>query len=412
MKLGKKNIDNFDCIAIGLILHTIGEIFFISSKPICYTFCALGIIFPLIGFLMSSKDREIVGVPRIILFSYTCWNIITVLRPILAGDFDKQSFSPITPYMVLSFFVPLFATLKYNRQVVFKKILNYNMFCGIIGFLLAMVFSKELLLSNMVDMSYEEYQEYVDLVNIPATFLLISSTSILFNSFLSKKLKFIAWSSFVLGFIVMSIGARRSGLVNYLILIVFQIIVYFKRKDIKFKSLKLVAILGILFLATFYIANNLETLFPLLRSRVDEDSRSGVEDYFYASFNGKTSDWIFGRGLTGTYFCPFFADVNRNIIETGYLNIILKGGLLSLFFYLYLLGYAFFNGLFRSKNVFIKGLSLYILLHIIILIPFGIPFYSYEFFILWVAVVCCFSKSLRILSDKEVNNILVIRKIR
>ena len=60
------------------------------------------------------------------------------------------------------------------------------------------------------------------------------------------------------------------------------------------------------------------------------------------SFTG-VEEWLFGRGMDGTYRSPSVAELdtmNRRGIETGYLNIILHGGLFLLFPYIIILLYS------------------------------------------------------------------------
>lgn len=68
------------------------------------------------------------------------------------------------------------------------------------------------------------------------------------------------------------------------------------------------------------------------------------------------NDWLLGRGMSGTYKSPSAAadDVaNRSLIETGYLHLILKGGILLLIPYLIILINSVYKGFFRQRiNIF------------------------------------------------------------
>ena len=69
-------------------------------------------------------------------------------------------------------------------------------------------------------------------------------------------------------------------------------------------------------------------------------------------------DWIVGRGINGDTYCPNVqgdAITNyRNVIETGYLQTILKGGVISLGLFLLIAIPAIIHGLFYSKICFQK----------------------------------------------------------
>jgi hypothetical protein len=76
----------------------------------------------------------------------------------------------------------------------------------------------------------------------------------------------------------------------------------------------------------------------------------------------KTEDWVIGRGMLGQYYCPGVDEATfqnsytdyRNMIETDYLNIILKGGLISLGLVLLITIPAAIKGIFYSKTYFQK----------------------------------------------------------
>lgn len=69
-----------------------------------------------------------------------------------------------------------------------------------------------------------------------------------------------------------------------------------------------------------------------------------------------TKDWIIGKGVVGEYYCPTGAteDGYRQVIETDYLQIILKGGIISLGLLFLIAIPAIFKGLFYSKIYFQK----------------------------------------------------------
>ena len=139
---------------------------------------------------------------------------------------------------------------------------------------------------------------------------------------------------------------------------------------------------------------------------MNEDTRTGVETMFLKSFEGKTLDWLVGRGINGTYYCPIFKEVNRGIIETGYLYIILKGGIVNLALYVYFLLYSAYLGFFRSKNMLTKAMAFYLLVHFILLKPWGIPSFSIEYVVVWIFVLFCQSETWRMKSDTVIKGYL------
>jgi hypothetical protein len=139
---------------------------------------------------------------------------------------------------------------------------------------------------------------------------------------------------------------------------------------------------------------------------MSENTRTGVENLFFKSFDGKTLDWIIGRGIGGTYYCPINDSNYRTTIETGYLYIILKGGLVSLALFLYLLLYSAYLGFFRSRNMLTKAMASYLVIHVILLVPFGLPAFSIEYIFVWICVMYCQSETWRMKSDTFINGYL------
>lgn len=168
----------------------------------------------------------------------------------------------------------------------------------------------------------------------------------------------------------------------------------------------------IIFVAVFLAAiaslsvSNVKTpaMFNFLLDRGEEDTRSGVEDYMYADMS--QADWIIGKGIKGKYYCPVVDNVNdaegagyRDNIETGYLQIILKGGILSLGLILLMLFPAVYKGLFKSKNVLSKAAALWIFLWIVYLYPTGGLVFNMSYVLVWISVGICYSDKIRNLSD-------------
>ncbi|MGN6296807.1 MAG: hypothetical protein ACTHM7_08505, partial [Ginsengibacter sp.] len=105
---------------------------------------------------------------------------------------------------------------------------------------------------------------------------------------------------------------------------------------------------GLLYATSIYNINN-NKLLNFIAQRGEEDTRTGVELYFYNDMHAK--DWMIGRGINGEYYCPNIdLDTDyRSLIETGYLQIILKGGLVRLILLLLILVPAVILGLFFSN---------------------------------------------------------------
>ena len=152
-----------------------------------------------------------------------------------------------------------------------------------------------------------------------------------------------------------------------------------------------------------------DSFFSLIVERAEADTRSGVERSFYKYFSSQ-ADWLFGRGLLGTYYDEIFGE-QRFSIETGYLFIILRAGLLYLIPYVMLLMVSGIKGYFKSNNLFIKSIAIFMLMSVLELYPWGYPTFSFKFFIIWLGVIMCNSKYFLSMSDQEIQNVLFVKPI-
>jgi hypothetical protein len=161
----------------------------------------------------------------------------------------------------------------------------------------------------------------------------------------------------------------------------------------------------------FVMSMQEHSMFSFLAERSEEDTRTGVEVWMYADMS--STDWIIGKGIKGKYYCPIVDNVNdaegggyRDNIETGYLQIILKGGIVNLALLLLTFIPAVYKGLFKSKNVLSKASALWILLWIIYLYPSGGVVFSMNYVLVWIAVGICYSEKIRNLPEMTVKNYL------
>jgi hypothetical protein len=134
--------------------------------------------------------------------------------------------------------------------------------------------------------------------------------------------------------------------------------------------------------------------------RFGEDTRSPVHAlYFYDFQNSPRSDWIMGRGMNGTYYYNIVEDsltgelfVYRPVIETGYLNMMLKGGLVYDILILLVLIPGIVKGL-KSKQFLGTACALFLLTYLIYLYSGG-PLSSLtpRTLLFWFCISICYRK--------------------
>lgn len=102
------------------------------------------------------------------------------------------------------------------------------------------------------------------------------------------------------------------------------------------------------------------------------DTRTFLLEELSEDFDLK--DWVIGRGALGVYYSPFFESIYltqddgdwmfRPTNEIGYLHLVLKSGLIGVGGYLFVFILAFTKAIF-SKDRFVFGVSIVIIIHIV-----------------------------------------------
>ena len=175
---------------------------------------------------------------------------------------------------------------------------------------------------------------------------------------------------------------------------------FYDKKSSKF--LQVIGAIVTVAVCFFIFTNNQDSFFSILTERGMEDSRSIVEQNMIADMHGW--DWIVGRGLFGEYYDPMF-EMNRPDIETGYLALILKGGVIYLFCFVGVLLSSAYKGLFKSRNLFVKAFAVIMIMAVIDLYPFGWPKFNFHYFTVWIGVYICNKSAYRALTDSQIYNL-------
>lgn len=160
--------------------------------------------------------------------------------------------------------------------------------------------------------------------------------------------------------------ARRTVLATYIIGICF----YFIGKTLStnnflYKILLFIAFTTLLAIVYYLIIQYGETLFPTLAGRIQDDTRSGVElEVLYIL--EQPVNFLTGLGMNSYYYSEYIQEM-RDGCETGYLNMMMKGGIIYLVLYYFLCIPAIIGLLLkRQKNIQMWHLGLYLILVLVV----------------------------------------------
>ena len=331
---------------------------------------------------------------QFLFFIYFIWQLYILERGGLTFNFKTFVTTLLEPSGYLTYLAPLIVLFPANLNF-YKKLFEIIFVAGIIFLCIDTLFIKYL-----IDRSFETQNviEVFAILSIPSGFFLLTYK---YHSFRKN----IIMVGVMIISLLFSIYKGRRGLstitLGILISIYFMYLIETKRKIAVLYFSVLFIILGAFkFSDNYRLGQNKLLSFMLQRGEVD--TRTGVELYFYADMD--PTDWIIGKGFSGKYFCPNVdrdqVTNYRNYIETGYLNIILRGGIVSLTLYLLILFPAAVLGLFLSKNMLSKAAGIWIIISILELYPTSIAGFDLNFLIVWICVGIGYSKQVRNLTDQ------------
>ena len=378
----------FATISLYYIYTNVGPFFL--SKSLIYIGCIL-IITLLVYFFSKCKGQRlwsfIDGDIKIVLIFLFLWCFITAFRGILQElSFRGFVLIFVENNRILCYLTPLFLLIPFN-ECTLKKLKKWG-FINLFVFLIINIYfirifsaQSEADVVQNSDISIQHYISIAQLLPKGICFLAFYFIAGYFTKY--EKRCFCVF--LVLAMLAPLLMGRRSAAATVLLIIGLFII-----EKIRYNKLYLFAFLFLCYiLYSLFVAHEtaIENMFPMLFSRLYDDTRTWLENEFYRSFRNDTISWIIGRGSLGTFQSYEYG--NRSLVETGYLDMILHGGILLLISYVYVLFMGFIRGFFMSRNKLINGMALFLLANIFLLYPGGHMALDFQAICIWLSVACC-----------------------
>lgn len=366
------------------------------------------IVYMIFFFKAQLKSIKNIKNFKILFIGYFIWILITVVRG-LSLDIRILGRAFSNPEFVLLCFLPIMAFIP-KTVFNFKTINRFLLISNFIYLLFIVGFYKTFLL----DLNGYEF--------ISKRFVYANSFLLLTFGYQNRKNKaFVLFCYFFSIFISLFLARRAqvfylgaSGMFSWMLYVL-----YYKRKYI-LVNIALIMVListGIIYNVDQIFENNFSTLM----ARIDENTRDTIEEDFQNDMD--TGNYIFGKGINGKFKTTLDIDTDyegdtrsrddlnyRYGIETGYLNTILKGGILKLFFETLIMLLALFFGFFKSNNLYTKACATFILLYLLVLYPENASAFTFRYLLVWFAVGVCLEKEIRKLNNINFYNIFYASK--
>lgn len=395
---------SFNLFCLGLITYTVGyaptmcTVKAISGSTLQGIQIA-GLVILFTGFFglvkFRQEDKYIEGVLKALLV----YGLIVVARGI---KFDPDSLKTVLfdpDYTIFVYLVPM--VLLFPRKLeLYKRLFYFLTLYGIIFLIFCAIFWDILLTPD-----WRNWEAQYDM----DCFFLYFAFPAIFNLFVyvfqKKQRNIFLFIVTFLSIYLTIYRARRGAIlmnVTALLGILMVYLIYTKRTF----WIIFLSVFFTLFMSVFMSNVKLPSMFDNLQQRGDDDTRTGVELAMKADMN--PVQWAFGKGLGGTYYCPLVIDdpnnltFQRRVIETGYLQIILNGGILYLILVGMILFPAVYKGLFKSQNTFTKGAAIFILLWIFYQYPRIVTGFNMYYIEIWIAAGICLSEKIRNMTDNTI----------
>lgn len=215
---------------------------------------------------------------------------------------------------------------------------------------------------------------------------------------------------------------NRAGvmriLISYLIVIIYYVITSLK---INKKLIKIVVFFIILLPFYFlYLGINGKNVF-------EDISGNQAEDYSQADLSADTrtflyyevfqdlkfnNAFVFGKGIDGGYSSEIFQTFSRSTVEVGFLQILLKTGIVGFLAYFAMLFSAIFKALGKSKSIFMKCLGLLLSSYVLMLFLENVIAFNLLNVSIWLVVGMCHSSVLLSLNDEEIKKLYSNIKVK
>lgn len=394
----------YSLLWISIIIYSLGFLSYVSERFIGQ----LSLMIMIIGlagigysFFKLSKINISSGYLRVVFALFMLWQMFIIMRGIQNFNFQMLLNLLFSPYYFLHYLVPLIILIPANIFFA-KRTFNFFVILSLLLFVVFILFMNEMLYTNL---NFSEQAIWT--LGTGGGFLLLTW------SYQNFKIRFIAFMTVLLSLFIATVMARRNIMLTFSNYLIFSVLIILLSSSHSFRSkaLILTAVIFVSVIGFSVFLSYEDQLFNRISGHMTENTR----DFVYAAFfkDMSTKDLIIGRGFIGEYYCPG-VDPNKDtrfLIEGGYLQTILKGGVVSLVLFLFIAIPAAYLGIIRSKNILSKASGTIVLLWLIDMFPWGMPAINIRYILVWTCIGICYSKAIRNLTEAEIRNSLKLFSI-
>lgn len=115
--------------------------------------------------------------------------------------------------------------------------------------------------------------------------------------------------------------------------------------------------------------------------------------------------FLFGKGMDAGYSSLAFETYNRTMVEVGFLQILMKTGIVGFILYSSVIVSAIYKALGKSKNLYIKAIGLLLASYLLMIFIENVIAFNLLNVIIWICVGMCHSPLIRNLDDAGIRKL-------
>jgi hypothetical protein len=394
-------------IYISQSLDIIGSLLSFNFPVLRYSLIILGGLLYLFGIWSTNIFKVKTHYSKFIFALFLLWTIYIIIKGIpklVDGAYNYINLKQFISGLYLIYVIPFIMFSEPNEYFI-KKISVFSFRLSVIYLLFTIPFFNYFA-SDIVNKA----EGYGGLFAVGASLLLLTL------HYHSTRVKWIAWLTILVALLINSILARRNQVVYFGTIIFLTILINLFTESGLARRRRMYFLFGILVIFTivfvFVLSNRGKFNNLIERTATGMESRSSQIEDFNMDLGANKKDLILGRGMFGSYKVTHTLNrfyEQRQGIENGYLQLILKGGLVYLLIIIIISIPAIYKGFFKSKNILCKAFAAIILTYFIDMIGFGVPTLTLKFIFIWVGIGVCYSNKMREYSDVYLKSVIGIK---
>jgi hypothetical protein len=298
-----------------------------------------------------------------------------------------------SPYVGLSLFPILFFIVGVNRKYFYMINKILFLYCLIIYFF------------SLPFIGYFEIQFFL---LMPVFYLIVTFPM---QTPRDRILTFVIAVTVIFTSITNRAGVLRIS-ISYMIIIIFYLVL---ELNVNKKIINAIVILALVipFYLLYLGASGKDVFKMVLGENIEggyrqENLRSDTRTFLYVDVFRDikiNNAYLFGKGINAGYASDDFETYNRLSVEVGFLQILLKTGIVGFIMYITLIVTAIFKAINTSRNLFIKYLGMLLSGYVLMFFIENMILFNLLNIITWVIVGMCHSRELRELNDEEIKEL-------